>query len=402
MQDNTRYNYFLSLTSQFYFCGIPYRLDTKPKCELNCGYCFAMSRGGRRTNTSLIADSKSLDRLFDKIDRHKVNSLNTELLSKKYPIHFGGMSDPFDSVDSIKISTGFLRVLMDRGYPTVLSTKNTEALLSPKIIEIIRNFDKIIIQISFSSLSEKFTNILEPNVPTALERIDHIKTLKKFNIPIVVRLQPIFPNLIEEISNLLIPALNDANIDHLILEHLKLPVERNISMIKEIEMKTGWNLYSIFEDCGAKLIGREWLLPNELKFRNIQKIISNLSSSITISYADYGLQHFGDTKCCCGIDKFWINSNWFNGNIVNCIKENSDLKICSIELLDNFNYPKSSIARIMNSNSRKAGSNTIKSYLVNKWNSPGTINAPDHLLGVSYIGKDLNGNCLYNNNSDEI
>ena len=71
MKSKTKYNYSLSLTSQFYFCGIPYRLDTKPKCELNCSYCFAMSRGGRRTETSLIADPNFLERLIKKIENNK-------------------------------------------------------------------------------------------------------------------------------------------------------------------------------------------------------------------------------------------------------------------------------------------------------------------------------------------
>lgn len=67
--------YKLSLTSQFYFCGIPFRLDVKPKCETNCLYCFIMARGGRRTNRFLIADTNALKRLFDKVDKNKIDSI---------------------------------------------------------------------------------------------------------------------------------------------------------------------------------------------------------------------------------------------------------------------------------------------------------------------------------------
>jgi hypothetical protein len=35
------HRYALALTTQFYFRGVPFRLDTCPKCTLNCSYCFA-------------------------------------------------------------------------------------------------------------------------------------------------------------------------------------------------------------------------------------------------------------------------------------------------------------------------------------------------------------------------
>lgn len=354
-----------------------------------------MSRGGRRTETSLIADPNFLERLIKKIENNKINSINTELMSNRLPIHFGGMSDPFATKESEEVSLEFLKTLKKNNYPTVLSTKNVKALLSDKIIEIIKSHKKLIVQISFTCFSEKYTNLLEPNVPNVLERLNSIKILKELDIPVVIRLQPIFPNLIDDICNYLIPALNEADIDHIILEHLKLPVERNISMIKTLEDNAGWNLYSMYDEVGAKLVGRERLLPNEYKYNNIKKISERLKPGITFSCADYGLQHLGDTKCCCGIDKFWNDVDWFKGNIVNCIKEEKNLEILTIDLLNKYDYPKSSIKRIMNSNSRRVGDNSIKDYLKDKWNAPGTINAPDHLLGVTFIGKDINGNCIY-------
>lgn len=87
------YNYALSLTSQFYFCGIPFRLDTSPKCTLNCSYCFASSRSGRRTQLNLIVNPDRIRKYLERINYS--NSLNAELLSSRLPIHFGGMSDPF-------------------------------------------------------------------------------------------------------------------------------------------------------------------------------------------------------------------------------------------------------------------------------------------------------------------
>ena len=395
MKPSTTYKYNLSLTSQFYFCGIPFRLDTKPKCEFNCAYCFAMARGGRRTETALIANKNNLKNIFSKINTPNSFGLNQELLRNRLPIHFGGMSDPFDSDESTHVSLEFLKELQKREYPTVISTKNTDVLLTDDVLNLLVNHKKLIIQISLTAFSDKFLNVLEPNVPDAEKRLLAIRKLKKLGINTTIRLQPIFPNLINDIIENLIPKINETDVDHIIFEHLKLPVERNISLIKELEEKSYWNLYKQFEEKGAKLVGREWLLPNEIKYENINRIVQYLKPDISYSYADYGLQHLGKTSCCCGIDKFWDDANWFKGNIVNCIKDNLNLETFSIELLDNYNYPSSSIKRIINSNSRLSDYNTIRDYLRQKWNSPLSINAPDHLLGISYLGKDKNSNCLY-------
>jgi len=45
MGQSVDYKYAMSVTSQFYFCGVPFRLDTSPKCLMNCAYCFAMAKG---------------------------------------------------------------------------------------------------------------------------------------------------------------------------------------------------------------------------------------------------------------------------------------------------------------------------------------------------------------------
>lgn len=391
---NNSYNYFLSLTSQFYFCGIPFRLDTKPKCEFNCLYCFAMARGGRRTNTKLIAEFDSLNRVFKHINNKKKSNIS-ELLKYKLPIHFGGMCDPFDNAESTKVSIQFLKILSENNYPTILSTKNTQILLTKEVQEQVQIHKNLIIQVSLISSDDRYLKIIEPNLPSFEERLESIYKLKSTGQKIVIRLQPIFPHLMDDICNNLIPKLAGANIDHFIFEHLKLPVERNIGMIGNLETKTGWKLYDYYLENKAELVGREWLLPNNYKYKNIQ-LLSNLvhKYNITYSCADYGLQHYGDTDCCCGIDKFWENSNWFKGNIVNVIKKSSE-EVLTIKLLEDSWYPSTSIKRIINSNSRLDGNNLMKDYLLKKWNSPNTINSPDHLFGIDFIGRDKNYNCIY-------
>ena len=124
------YRYSMSLTSQFFFCGIPFRLDSAPKCPLNCSYCFAMSRGGRRTSTTLLVDTSKIQRKIDRITRDTpiVGDVTGELLEKRMPLHFGGMSDPFASKKIAEKSIELLRILNQVNYPVILSTKNPRVL----------------------------------------------------------------------------------------------------------------------------------------------------------------------------------------------------------------------------------------------------------------------------------
>src|SRR5437867_3738838 len=91
-----RYRYALSFTSQFYYCGLPLRLDSYSRCHFNCLYCFASARGGERGYRSLrTADPAGLRKRLERLTKKGPRSVIEELLLQGQPIHFGGMSDPF-------------------------------------------------------------------------------------------------------------------------------------------------------------------------------------------------------------------------------------------------------------------------------------------------------------------
>ena len=392
------YDYALSLTSQFYFCGVPFRLDTSPKCSVNCLYCFAMTRGGRRTSRSLIANPIKLRRKFDKLiaNNEAYSDVNSELLSRGVPVHFGGVSDPFSTISTTSVSRAILEILSEYKIPTILSTKNTDALTSEKTLRILEKMENIVIQISISSANKRSTSLIEPNAPTPSSRLKAIKFLSALGKHVVVRLQPLIPWLIKENEVELIPQVASSGAKHVIVEFLKLPVEKNLSRMNAFFAATSWNGYEFYKAKGARLIGREWLLPAEYKWEALQPIISAIRAhGMTYGAADYGLNHLGDTDCCCGVDKVSGFSNWFSGNFSKVIKSASPGHI-TIKQMEQYWYPEGSIKRVMNSNSRKHDQHNIKDYLRDKWNTPNTINAPNEYLGISWKG-DYDGeqNCVY-------
>jgi DNA repair photolyase len=89
-----------------------------------------MSRGGRRTSTSLLADPSKIQRKIERLNNStkKERDIIDELLLGKMPVHFGGMSDPFASAEIIIRSLQILATLHEIDYPVVISTKNTDIL----------------------------------------------------------------------------------------------------------------------------------------------------------------------------------------------------------------------------------------------------------------------------------
>lgn len=396
--ENHPYRYALVPTSQFYFCGIPFRLDTSPKCPLNCSYCFAMSRGGRRTSSQLLTDPSKIQRKINRLITLEFDKKDIvdEFLLSKMPVHFGGMSDPFGSSRITTISTQILQTLNGIDYPVVISTKKTNRLLEDDILQQISKMKNLVIQISFSLFDGQIAKVIEPGVPSPIERLKALRILNDYGIYTIARLQPIIPTKLKEIGDFLIPMLGEVGVKHVILEFLKLPVEQNLGKINELFSALSWDGISYYKGHNAEMNGREWMLPVKMKWELLQPLIEKIHMyGMTYGAGDYGLNHLGDTNCCCGLDNIEGFGAWNKINFSNIIRNSRT----NVIIFDNdlFNIlPKQSVGMYINSNSRIPGENSLYIYMRNKWNRPGTTNAPDSYFGISWKGDyDEEGNCVY-------
>jgi DNA repair photolyase len=88
----------ISVTSQVVFCGLPLRLDTYAGCGFRCSYCFARARGGNTHESGVRpANPETIKNVFElSIKKQRFeNGIVAQFLRRRVPIHFGGMSDPF-------------------------------------------------------------------------------------------------------------------------------------------------------------------------------------------------------------------------------------------------------------------------------------------------------------------
>ena len=91
----TPYENALGISSQFYHCALPLRLDAYSRCQFGCRYCFASRAAELRPESIRLARPASLARHLDGIQVRAPRSVIEEFLAHRQPIHFGGMSHRF-------------------------------------------------------------------------------------------------------------------------------------------------------------------------------------------------------------------------------------------------------------------------------------------------------------------
>jgi len=296
----------IGITSQFRFCGNCFRIDTYKGCNFGCEYCFINNRHknnprmtDRLTNIK-PANIKQIERLFkNAIDNKQTNTLEKELINRYTPLHLGGNSDPFQSIEKKhRVTFEFLKLSKHYQYPVMISTKtgNIED-------EYFNVLDKNIhaFQISLISDSEKFIKKYEKNT-NVKKRIELIKKLKSLGFWVSLRVQPLIDvnealSVIKEVHKY---------IDFITIEHIKLQND-NLESVKKVK-----ELLNIPESHWIRK-GNSDIIKTEIKKSNIELI--KKYTNIPIGCGDNDLHELSDTKNCCGIDVINENfNNWLKYN----------------------------------------------------------------------------------------
>ena len=104
--------------SQVILCNLPVRFDTYRGCSHGCRYCFVQ----KKTNLNEIKTDESPESLLAFIQGKRTGE--TSWCDWNIPIHWGGMSDPFQPIErKIRVSYECLKIFSRTRYPFVVSTK---------------------------------------------------------------------------------------------------------------------------------------------------------------------------------------------------------------------------------------------------------------------------------------
>lgn len=301
----------LAVVEQFFFCGVPLRLDTYSGCDYDCHYCFARARdygigighyvrGNKVIPTNPAIVKRALVKALDWDT--KSSDIIIEWLRHHVPIHWGGMSDPFVTLErKLHVSRDIIDYLNWYQYPTVISTKSTIPA-EPDYLARLKE-GKYAIQISLLTDDNKLSKKLEPHAPSASERLKALETLARNNLWTACRIQPLIPaspiecNLVNFVSK-----LANVGVKHIVIEGYKPPIWAKVGR-KAVDIACGGKVELEYQLVGARQEGMEMLLPSWRKWQYIEPVIETAHKyGITFGAADNDFRDMGDVKCCCGID----------------------------------------------------------------------------------------------------
>lgn len=325
------YKYPMAITQQFRHCGNPFRLDAYKNCTFGCSYCFANNRTGGVTREDKVADVSIVEKMFFKAfetDKEYKN-ITIEMIRKRVPLHFGGMSDPFQPLEfEVGASKEILKITNRYNYPVVISTKNTSFpqeywdLFDPQI----HSF-----QVSIMGLDEEFVGRFEANTNSVENRINFVKELKSKGFWVSVRIQP----LVDVNEAIKLIAEIEEYVDFITIEHLKIP-NHHVAMKNHLLQASGRTLESLESQAN------NYVIPFREQKENIEKI--KACTKVPIGCGDNLFHDLSTTNNCCGLDTMNDNfSNWIKCNTMYMEKTGDSSQW----------YPKNSCQSCFTSDTRK-------------------------------------------------
>lgn len=260
----------LACGSQVVLCDMPVRFDTYGGCSHGCRYCFAQKKWNF-TDIEKVTGVKALES-FIKGNRTK----ETAWCDWKIPIHWGGMSDPFQPAErKFRASYECLKLLAETYYPVVISTKGA-LIADDEYLELLSKCN-VVVQISMAS--SKYDKI-EPGCPTFEERLKIVEKISPKVKRVNIRTQPYMPEIFKDyLKN--IPRFKAAGAYGVIVEGMKFAKKKE----------------------GLVRVSTDYCYPIEILRSDFNVIKSEChKNGLKFYCAENRLRTMGDHMTCCGID----------------------------------------------------------------------------------------------------
>lgn len=256
--------------TQVILCNLPIRFDTYKGCSHACKYCFAQ----KKQNIAKIQKDETVEALRSFISGKR--SRETAWCDWNIPIHWGGMSDPFQPVEKvIRNSYECLKLLAETRYPFVVSTKG-KLVAEPEYLELLSKCNCVV---QISMVCSKYDQ-LERGCPTYEERLEMVRKLSAKIQRVIVRIQPYMPEVFRDVMKN-IPRIAEAGAYGVVIEGMKFYKHKQ-GMVK---------------------IGGDSCYPLSVLKSHFDSIKAECHRNNLKFYAgENRLRAMGDDMCCCGID----------------------------------------------------------------------------------------------------
>lgn len=256
--------------SQIILCDLPVRFDTYYGCAHGCEYCFVR----RKRGIGQVKASEGEKALIAFIRGQRTSE--TKWCDWKIPLHWGGVSDPFQPIERKKrVSLLCLSVFAKTDYPFAFSTKATLIAEEP-YLSLLRRCN-VVGQVSM--VSPKY-DVVEPGAPPFSERLAMLEKLAQACKRLIIRVSPYSVGLADEVTKWL-PIYQSAGVYGISIEGMKRGTKR-----------PGW-----------VKVGGDWCYPVAPLKRDFLQIREKCHElGLAFFAAENRLRKMGDSTCCCGVE----------------------------------------------------------------------------------------------------
>lgn len=218
-----------------------------------------------------------------------MRSKDTNWADWNIPLHWGGMSDPFQPCEkTIKASYEALKVFAETQYPFLVSTKGA-LIADDDYIELLEKCNCVV---QISAVCSQYDK-LELGCPTYEQRLKMIKKIAPRVKRVIVRCQPYMHEVFNDVySN--IERIKNAGAYGIIIEGMKYTTKR----------------------AGLVKLGGDYVYPYDIILSDFMKLKDRAHEvGLKIYAGENRIRKYGDSLTCCGCDGLeGFDVNTFNLN----------------------------------------------------------------------------------------
>lgn len=169
--------------------GLRYCVNPYVGCSHQCRYCYII---GYIPDSFSVRLKNNYRNQFEK-DLSEIGALGLP----PSPLHLSNSTDPLQSLEKYQGDTLWsLDNLVEHQslFSTItILTKNPELLASREYLDICKDLPHLRVEVSCSFFDEETKTLFESNSPSVKSRLTGMELLRKANIRIALRLDPLFP-----------------------------------------------------------------------------------------------------------------------------------------------------------------------------------------------------------------
>jgi DNA repair photolyase len=201
-------------------------------CEIGCPYCDGWSYQTRPFNETIRVPLDYPKRVAEELTR----------IGRGELIGITALTDPYQPAEtSYRLTRQTLRVLADRGQPTLILTKSPSVLEDLVLLERINAQSLALVVFTIVASDPFLAEKLEDKAAVPALRLEAIAELKRAGIPTGVALVPLLPyvNDTDLVLDATLRAIAATGADFVIWDYLTIPDERHRSRIGDLLMRIG-------------------------------------------------------------------------------------------------------------------------------------------------------------------